>query len=77
MVYVIFVSGYIRCVVLVLGGVAVGAGPGLTLCPWEATSGDLMPEVSCGGRLCCWYCLCWVFVVGLRVSINVGGGVEC
>eukprot|EP00983_Pelagomonas_calceolata_P051352 1142376-Pelagomonas_calceolata.AAC.2 len=48
-----------------------------TGCSWVAKSGDLMPEVICGGRLWCWYCLCWVLVVGLRVSINVGGGVEC
>eukprot|EP00983_Pelagomonas_calceolata_P029869 934983-Pelagomonas_calceolata.AAC.1 len=36
-----------------------------------------MPEVSCGGRLWCWYCLCWVLVAGLSACINVGGGVEC
>eukprot|EP00983_Pelagomonas_calceolata_P128175 1161485-Pelagomonas_calceolata.AAC.2 len=48
-----------------------------TGCPWEATSDDLMLEVSRRGRPWCWYCLCWVVVVGLRVSINVGGGVEC
>eukprot|EP00983_Pelagomonas_calceolata_P037112 1136200-Pelagomonas_calceolata.AAC.2 len=46
-------------------------------CLWEATSGDLMPGVSCGGRLWCWYCLYWVVIAGLRVSINVGGGIEC
>eukprot|EP00983_Pelagomonas_calceolata_P006549 215261-Pelagomonas_calceolata.AAC.9 len=25
-----------------------------TRCAWETTSGDLMPRVSCGGRLWCW-----------------------
>eukprot|EP00983_Pelagomonas_calceolata_P066685 1149159-Pelagomonas_calceolata.AAC.3 len=48
-----------------------------TGCPWEATSSDLMPQVSCEGRLWCWNCLRWVVVVGLRVNINTGGGVEC
>eukprot|EP00983_Pelagomonas_calceolata_P121220 1160781-Pelagomonas_calceolata.AAC.8 len=69
-------AGYIRRDVLVLGGLAVGAGPGLTLGPCGAPSGDRMPDVSCGGRLRCWNFLCWVVVAGLRVSINVGGGVE-
>eukprot|EP00983_Pelagomonas_calceolata_P072198 1151607-Pelagomonas_calceolata.AAC.6 len=46
-------------------------------CPCEATSGDLMPEVSCGGRLWCWYYLYWVVIAGLRISIIVGGRVEC
>eukprot|EP00983_Pelagomonas_calceolata_P010894 352721-Pelagomonas_calceolata.AAC.2 len=46
-------------------------------CLWEVACGDLMLEASCGGRLWHWYCLCWVSVPGLRVCINIGGGVEC